>query len=300
MRGSNSGAIRCRFLLNGPAEGVSWHTVTAMVSISAMLADAAGNISAWRDSDLIAALLILVLGVALGIGVTCFLLVLNFLRKNRTVNRPPMRRRELVPRERRVPVPLFQLPGRWLAVRSTNPMLVQAALGLHNPIPCSWEEGLAVANEQRLFISPPLNGWILVMGSNLPDPCDDVDKCFRFLMDLSRKLGQVQFFSLNRPVNHHSWAQLDQGAVVRAYSWAGRTLWNQGKITRAELELGLKCYGYGEGEERIDFGRPDPAAINTERLPLLAARWSLDPTSIDARLLKENSGIAGKISRLKA
>ena len=83
----------------------------------------------------------------------------------------------------------------------------------------------------------------------------------------------------------------------RAYAWSGKTLWNQGDPTRAEMELGLKCHAYGEGEESVDFGRPDPAALNTERLPLLAARWSLDPTSIDIRSLRENRGIAGQLSR---
>ena len=274
----------------------------ATVSISAVLADAGGKLSSikWQESDLIAAMLILVLGVVLGIGVTCLLLVLHFLRKNRTINRPMSRRPEFFPRERRYHAPVFNLPARWLAVRSANPMLVQAALGLHNPTPCSWEEGLSAAHDHKLFISPPIQGWILIMGSHLPEPGDDVDRCFRFVLELSRKLGHVQFFSINRPVNHHTWVQVDQGLVARAYSWAGRTLWNQGKLTRAEIELNLKCYGYGEGEERIDFGRPDPAAINTERLPLLAARWSIDPTSIDARMLKENNGIAGQLTRSKA
>jgi hypothetical protein len=127
-----------------------------------------------------------------------------------------------------------------------------------------------------------------------------VDKCFRFLLDLSRKLGHVQFFSINRAVNHHAWVQVEQGVVRRAYAWCGRTLWNQGRLTRAEIELALKCYGYGEGEDRIDFGRVDPAAVNTERVPLLASRWSLDPTAIDARMLKEHQGIAGKLSRSRS
>ena len=135
------------------------------------------------------------------------------------------------------------------------------------------------------------------MGSNLPEPNEDVDRCFRFVLELSRKLGQVQFFGVNRAVNHHAWVQAEQGVIVRAYAWAGRTVWNQGSLTRAELDLGLKCFGYGEGEERIDFGRPDPAVMNTERVCLLAARWSLDPTTIDARMLRENPGITGQLSK---
>jgi hypothetical protein len=272
-------------------------SVTMMsVSMNLVLADVTGSISL-KNSELVTALLILVLGIAMGIGLTCLLMVVHFLRKGRLVARNASRRGEWSGRERRYHGPLFQCPARWLAVRSGNPLLVQAALGLHNPTPCSWEEGLSAAHDRRLFISPPIRGWVLIMGTNLPEPNEDVDKCYRFVLELSRKLGQVQFFSVNRAVNHHAWVQADQGAIVRAYAWAGRTVWNQGNATRAEMELGLRCFTYGEGEERIDFGRPDPAALNTERLTLLAARWSVDPTAIDPRMLRENQGIAGQLSR---
>ena len=276
--------------------------MTATVSMSAtMLATAAaGSLSALRDNDIIAFLLILVLGIALGIGITCLLVVVNFLRRGRDPVRRPLRRRELPHPERRYSSAMLNIPNRWLAIKSGNPQLVQAALGLHNPTPCSWEEGLTVSNEQKLFISPPVGGWILVMGSNLPEPGEDVDKCYHFILELSRKLGQVQFFSINRVVNHHTWVQAEQGVVVRAYSWASKVIWNQGRMTRPELDLSLKCYGYGEGEDRFDFGQVDPAVVNTERVPLLASRWSLDPTSIDARMLKENPGISGQLSRTKA
>lgn len=264
--------------------------------MNSALANAVGDIP-FKDSGLFAALLILVLGIALGIGMTCLLMVVHFLRKGRLVSRTDGRRNDWLGRERRFPTALFHAPNRWLAVRSGNPLLVQAALGLHNPTPCSWEEGLSAAHDRKLFISPPIRGWVLVMGSNLPEPNEDVDRCFRFVLDLSRKLGQVQFFGVNRAVNHHAWVQAEQGVIVRAYAWAGRTVWNQGGLTRAELDLGLKCFGYGEGEERIDFGRPDPAVMNTERVCLLAARWSLDPTTVDARMLRENPGITGQLSR---
>lgn len=265
--------------------------------IAVVFADASGAVGEWNNGDIIAAVLLLVLGVTLGIGLACVTMVLHYMRKGRLVGKPLLRAREFFPRERRATTAVFNLPTRWLAIRSGNPEAVQKALALNNPVPCSWEEGVSAAQDQKLFISPAVRGWVFVMGANLPEPGEDVDRAFRFLMDLSRKVGHVQMFSVNRAVNHHTWAQVELGTVVRAYSWAGRTLWNQGAITRAESDLGLKCFAYGDGEERADYGRPDPAAINTERLPLLAARWSIDPSSIDARMLKEHQGIAGQPSR---
>jgi hypothetical protein len=227
------------------------------------------------------------------------LIVVHSLRRGRLASRMALRRSEFGVRERRFHPAAFAMPCRWLAIKGGNVHVVQAAIGLNNPTPCTWEEGLTVANEHKLFITPPIAGWILVMGTNLPEPSDDVDKCFRFLLDLSRKLGHVQYFSVNRVVNHHAWVHVDQGVVQRAYAWAGRTLWNQGRLTKAEMDLSLKCFDYTTTEERIEFGRVSPAVLNTERVPLLASRWSIDPSSIDFRMLKETQGIAGQLSRSK-
>lgn len=135
-------------------------------------------------------------------------------------------------------------------------------------------------------------------GSGLPDPSEDVDACFRFLLDLSRKLGHVQFFRVVRLPGHHAWAQVEAGRVVQAYAWAGRTLWNQGIKTRAELDLGLKCFPYLESPPRPLGGRSDIITANTEKVPLLAARWSLDPATVDERLFEQACGIAGEPSHL--
>jgi hypothetical protein len=187
-------------------------------------------------------------------------------------------------------------PTAWLSVRSRNLRTVQSALGLLHPKPCSWTDGLC--GEEKLFIAPPVGGWILVIGSRLPDPGDDVDICYRFLVDVSRKLGHVQFFTAVRPLGHHAWVRLEGGRVVRAYVWAGSTLWNQGARTRAERELGLKCFQYLENPERTLFGPADVITTNTERVPLLAARWSFDPGAVDERIVEQISGVSGEPSRL--
>jgi hypothetical protein len=268
--------------------------------IPLIIAETATGVGGWQENDIIAALLILVLGMALGIGLICFLLVLHYMRTGRLGSRQGAWPAVPEAGERRYQTSIFSAPPRWLAVKSGNPYVVQAALGVHKPMPCSWEEGLNAAQERKLFISPAINGWVLVMGSHLPDPSDDVDHCFQFLSELSRKVGQVQFFSVNRAVNHHAWVQLQHGQVQRGYAWAGKTIWNQGRKSTAEMELGLRCYDYAQIPERAPFGQNDPLQHNTERVCLLARRWSIDPTALDVRRLKESPGITGEISRSKA
>src|SRR5580698_7673262 len=179
----------------------------------------------------------------------------------------------------------------WLAIKSSSVQAVQSALSLHNPKPCSWAEGLSGDREQSLFVSPPVTGWILVIGPALPDPAEDVDVCYRFLADLSRKLGHVQFFHVNSILNHHAWVRADSGRMIRAYAWAGKTLWNQGPPTPAEHTLQMRCYDYGETADPALFASAEAVPVNSDKVHLLAARWSLDPGEMGVRVGGRERGI---------
>lgn len=191
---------------------------------------------------------------------------------------------------------IFDSPCRWIAVRTSEPRAVQKALKLANPTLCTWAEGLAEARDRRLFVTPPIGEWVLVVGPGLPDPGDDVDECYHLLTDLSCKLGLVQFFSLNRALGHHAWARLDSGEVLRAYAWAGHVAWNQGPPSPAELGLNMRCFEYLESIEKDWAESHDPILQNLDRLPMLAARWSLDPTTLDERHFATGRGIVGEIT----
>jgi len=201
------------------------------------------------------------------------------------------------------PPPVFnhltlRKPGCWLAIKNRDPLAVQNALALHDPKPCSWTDGLSDESDQRLFVSPPVAGWIFVLGSALPDPIEDVDACFRFLLDFSRKVGHVQFFLTNPVVNHHAWAQADTGRILRGYAWGGKTLWNQGEMTSAENDLAMRCFEYADASDVPLFGTNDPAGNNADKVHLLAARWSIDPEDVDERFIEHKWGIVGEPSRL--
>src|SRR3989441_2676270 len=243
----------------------------AALLMSAVTADVSGTSTASQSHAAIVLPLLGLLGTVLLIGAVLALFVRKYLRKRNAtvVSRPGRPIGE--PRGARIfQSPIFHCPNRWLAVKSNNPQAVQKALGLHNPTRCSWTEGMARVSDQKLFVSPPVNGWVLVVGSLLPDSSEDVDACFRFLHRLSRELGEVQFFSVNRAVGHHAWARFECGRAIRGYAWAGETLWNQGRKTWAERKLSLRCYDYYEGDTRNHFAQIERSRANTEKILLLA------------------------------
>src|SRR5882724_11289013 len=110
-----------------------------------------------NTADMMAGLLLSLLSVALSLGIVMvFLLV-------RHANR---RKSGLTALPHHFPLPPFRdqgfaaRPTCWLAIKSRNLRAVQSALALHHVKPCSWTQG--IAGEARLFIAPPVAGWVLV------------------------------------------------------------------------------------------------------------------------------------------
>jgi hypothetical protein len=184
----------------------------------------------------------------------------------------------------RVPMAL-PMPVRWMAVHSSNTALLREVLGSPVGDFTPWSEALVRARERAFFVSPPCRGWTLVIGAALPDPGCDIDHLFRFLGKVSRALGEVQFFAADRVLHHHAWAWWRDGVVVRAYAWAGETLWNQGERSLDERLLGLVCREYGEVIEAGAIRGGPAEQQNTDRVALLARRWSLDPGEASAHFL---------------
>lgn len=210
--------------------------------------------------------------LALAIVCAIFVWMLVLHRRARALN-PPFEQIQKPPVS---PSGSMPRPANWLAIRSTGPETVRATL----------------KDKDDFFISPQVNGWVIVTGPGLPNPSDDVDACFHFLTALSRELGHVQFFYAEKFSRHHAWARMDDGCVTRAYAWTGETAWNQGATTVAETETGMKCFNYGENSDAEFQATNENAAANVEKIPLLAARWSVDPA-----VLHHAGGISGESPR---
>jgi hypothetical protein len=232
--------------------------------------------------------LLVSLGCVLGLAFAFFVIYRHHLRRLRRAARALSVEEAGSSKQRRRPF-AFQMPARWMAIRSSNTHLVRELLGVSEEVAVPWSEALSRSREAFLFVSGPVDGWTLVVGGRLPDPVQDVDALFRLLNRLSRELGEVHFYSADRVLQFHTWARLDDGRVSRAYSWAGETLWNEGRLTLEERLLGFRCRAYCEQPESVRYGDTAPEVHNTERVVLLARRWSLDPVTASEHLLQQEA-----------
>ncbi len=248
----------------------------------------------FREEDLIAYSLLLLLGLVVALGGICIVLVLHWL-KTRHFQQPLSKSKTSHKQEPPEVCPAyFDPPKRWLAIKQNEVESVQRALKLRNLRPCSLEEGFRLNEEHSLFLTPSLDGWVLVMGPVLLQLSEEPDLCFHFMRRISYKLGLVQFFEADRIVNHHSWVLASDGDIIRAYSWNGETVWNQGKRTSAEKRLGLVCLDYGEMEPTSVVTASEPIKSNVEKIHLLAREWSLDPTQMSPTHSEAEIGIVGR------
>ena len=77
-------------------------------------------------------------------------------------------------------------------------------------------------------------------------------------------------------------------------------MWNEGRMTSAELEMEMKCYAYFEPPPQPLWAPSEPERPNAEKVLALAARWSLDPSAIEDIASREGPGIAGEFWQRKA
>jgi hypothetical protein len=160
----------------------------------------------------------------------------------------------------------------WLAVRDGDPEAILAALGLRNLGTVRWRDGIDLAHltDDRVAVTPPLDGWTLAVGRHLMMRRPDV-------AELSAKLQtEVQFFATHRVTESHRWQRAAGGLLIRAFGYVGRT----GEVTT--------WFGDPDPAER-DAGLP--ASYDDETTVLVAeqdvlkvaAAWSLDPATLGGR-----------------
>lgn len=202
----------------------------------------------------------------------------------------------------------------WLAVRTRDPAAVVDALGLHDPQPCNWNAGIGTVYDARLgethvFVSPPVNGWVFVVGLPLPQPVGRafVDKATPLLVGLGGRFVEVQYYFAFPPVDYFAWARMIDGRLVRAFAIGDDgILWSKGKTTKEERALGLKLFELrGVRDRKGDAGGSLILHPTEDHVMQVARKWSLDPTQLGPASAPPGVGViamapvAWRITRLQ-
>ena len=160
----------------------------------------------------------------------------------------------------------------WIAVRDGDPAAVIAALDLRDLGTVRWRDGIDLAHvtDDRVAITPPIDGWVLAVGRRFLLVTPD-------LPSLSKTLGtEVQFFATHRVTESHRWQRAVDGELVRAFGYVGQT----GQITT----------WHGDPDP-AELAAHVPAMIDDDTMVLVAEQdvlhiagaWSIDPTTLGGR-----------------
>lgn len=167
------------------------------------------------------------------------------------------------------PVP-FGYKCNWLCVRSDSPTDVIQKLGLKNFEPSNWDKGIEMAYNGYRFVSPVLNGYVLVVnyGMDLLTLAPDL------LDESAKKFSELQYFSTQRVSEYHAWVKYVDGMLVRGYGWCGcdgEVLMNRGALTPEEERLGFANLITSTADD------PEKVQLPTEDHVLeIAAAWGIN------------------------
>ncbi|MFD0580633.1 hypothetical protein [Dactylosporangium darangshiense] len=167
----------------------------------------------------------------------------------------------------------------WLAVRGGSTDVVTAAVGLRGAREVGWDEGVDLAYDRQVFVSPPIAGWVFVAGNLLPFDGGAA-------AGLSARLGaEVQFFGTHRVAEYHEWALATGGRLLRRLRCDGSRgeFEQQGAPTPVEAELGIPAMSAEDWD------------VNEITVMRVAAAWSLDPNTLHLRESSAPTGLAGTV-----
>jgi len=180
----------------------------------------------------------------------------------------------------------FGLKISWFAVKASDPAAVLDALEFKEAMPANWESGLAAiygdppSSDAWIFASPPVSGWVLVVGSSPPYPTNDIQRDIGRRFDvlfsrLMQRFDDVQFYGSHRVVDFVAWARALNGKPMRIFAFGeADVVANVGEQTPEETKLtflDLSGLAPSDASEKIFRVADDQTA---ERASLVASGLS--------------------------
>jgi hypothetical protein len=230
----------------------------------------------------------------------------------------------------------------WFAVKASDPASVLDALEFEEATPANWASGLAAAypigasqrRDSWVFVSPPVSGWVLVVGFWLPYPAaptgphHEIGKKFDVLFSrLMKRFDDVQFFGSYRVVDFTAWARAVNGRPARIFAYAdGEVSANVGEQTPEEASLrfanltglsppvardkilkmaeeqeaeedALVASGFSRQEAQARVRENGRAFPGEEQVVELAAMWSIDPRQLSNQEHLRGVGLVARLPK---
>lgn len=191
----------------------------------------------------------------------------------------------------------------WIAIKTDDTEKVLATLDLNEIEPTNWRSGVGTVyhkelGENRIFVSPPVNGWIFVVGLAIPHPIGErfADKWTPLMEELAREFSDVQYFFSYPSIDFYGWARVIKGRISRAVAIGDEgVIMRRGRTTKEEKGLGLKLFELrgvrglsgDAGGELVLY----PTEVHVTKL---AGKWGIDPTKLAGLKARPGLGFIGQ------
>lgn len=187
----------------------------------------------------------------------------------------------------------------WIAIKTDNKKRIAEILELKNIQTSNWKSGIESAYNNRIFITPLIGEWTLVVGMKLVNgQLEDINKLEKILNKLSLEFGESQSFGTHRVVEYHHWIKSMNGKIIRTYSYIGESGKNIkvfGELIEPEIGLNLINTFSKEAESDKYWEREDLVYADEELVMKIAKNWSINPTKLSERKdIKKELGLVGK------
>jgi len=159
-------------------------------------------------------------------------------------------------------------------------------------LPSNWRAGLSEVAKQGAFVTPPVGGWVFVVGRDVAARTADPAQVEALIGSLSEVFGEAFWFIADTGRDVFGWARGAEGRCTRAYAFAeelGHYLW-LGEVTDQEHELGCFIDDPRDRSEDAIKWWPDLSVVCA-----VAARWAVDPSRLGGHANSEGVGLLGRL-----
>lgn len=228
------------------------------------------------------------IGIWLLVAVTVGAIVFLIARQQWRLWRPPQRPAlDITPD---CPQP-FGYKITWLAVKNATTSELAAAISLKDQTPANWKSGIQAAYGDFVFVTPEMNGWVLAVGTALPQYPEGRGtpdrRWHNFMESISKTFHSACYFGSHRVVSFTIWSKWERGQEIRTQCDVGDVDFRSehGPITPAEIEARENFLRKQRARPSLEVTEDDFESdvwlTDEEDVLHIAEQWSISPANLN-------------------